>query len=276
MAEEASARRRKPEPKTTKSAESDPAESQDETPEQAAPKKSKKKSAQDRLDDDNDSSSSYFLDTFRVLTFLVLAYVGLSYLVSSGETYSYGIADPSKYTKLDWWKKQFTGPIYLTPAQLATYDGTDPTKPIYLAINGTIYDVSSNRRTYGPGGSYQYLSGCDAARAYITGCFAEDRTPDLRGVEDMFLPIDDPAVDGKYWSAAELRELKKKERAEAERKVHEGLAHWVGFFKNSPKYDFVGYVKRPEGWPGTEPRRQLCAAAAKGRKRRVAPGTGGK
>jgi hypothetical protein len=109
MAEEASARRRKPEPKTTKSPESDPAESQDETPEQTAPKKPKKKSTQDRLDDD-ESSPSYLLDTFRVLTFLVLAYVGLSYLVSSGETYTYGIANPSKYTKLDWWKKQFVRP----------------------------------------------------------------------------------------------------------------------------------------------------------------------
>lgn len=163
------------------------------------------------------------------------------------------------------------GPIYLTPTELATFDGTDATKPIYLAINGTIYDVSANRRTYGPGGSYHYFAGCDAARAYVTGCFAEDRTADLRGAEEMFLPLDDAGVDS-HWSAAQLRELKKRERAEADKKVHDALAHWVKFFSGHGKYEFVGYVKKPEGWPGTEPRRKLCEQAAKGRKKRVLPG----
>jgi hypothetical protein len=130
--------------------------------------------------------------------------------------------------------------------------------------------VSSNRRTYGPGGSYQFFAGCDAARAFVTGCFAEDRTPDMRGVVDMFLPLDDPVVD-RHWSAAEMREMKRKEMEEAERKVEEGLAHWVNFFKNSPKYEFVGYVKKPAGWPGTEPVRKLCDAAVKGRKKRTVP-----
>jgi hypothetical protein len=35
------------------------------------------------------------------------------------------------------------GPIYLTDAELATYDGSDPTKPIYVAVNGTIFDVTA-------------------------------------------------------------------------------------------------------------------------------------
>jgi hypothetical protein len=135
--------------------------------------------------------------------------------------------------------------------------------------------VSSNARTYGPGGSYHYFAGCDAARAYVTGCFAEDRTADMRGVEEMFLPLDDPAVD-KHWSREELEALKKREREEALRRVEEGLRHWVEFFRKNEKYDFVGYVKRPEGWPGTEPRRPLCEAAAKGRKKRVVPGQEGK
>lgn len=131
--------------------------------------------------------------------------------------------------------------------------------------------MSANRRTYGPGGSYHFFAGCDAARAFVTGCFAEDRTADMRGVADMFLPLDDPAVD-KHWSKAELAEIKKREREEADRKVQDALAHWVNFFKNNPKYEFVGYVKQEEGWPGTEPVRPLCEAAAKGRKKRVVPG----
>ncbi|KAL2197048.1 hypothetical protein P885DRAFT_36041 [Corynascus similis CBS 632.67] len=266
MVNESSTRRRKPEPTTPPESDSS-AQSQDEKPKQAVPKK--QKSVKERLDEDE--ASSHVLDIFRLLTFLILAYCGLSYLVSSGETYSLGLPNAPKYLNVDWWKKQLRGPIYLTLDELAAYDGTDPTKPIYLAINGTIYDVSSNARTYGPGGSYRFFSGCDAARAFVTGCFAEDRTADMRGVEEMYLPLDDPAVD-RHWSPEELAELKKKERAEAEKRVHDGLAHWVNFFRNNPKYDFVGYVKRPEGWPGTEPRRKLCDQAAKGRKKRTVPG----
>ncbi|KAL1837517.1 hypothetical protein VTJ49DRAFT_3684 [Mycothermus thermophilus] len=240
MAKESSARRRKPTP-------------QDETTD----------SSQDEIG----------LDILRVLTFLLLASCGLSYLVSSGESFFWGMSNPSKVLQPAWWLKQLRGPLYLTPSELAQYDGTDPSKPIYLAINGTIYDVSSNPRTYGPGGSYHYFAGCDAARAYVTGCFAEDRTPDMRGVEEMFLPLDDPVVD-RHWSAAELAEMKKKEREEALKKVHEHLEHWVKFFRDSPKYEFVGYVKRPEGWPGTEPVRPLCKEAAKGRRKRTVPKKG--
>ncbi|KAL2160770.1 hypothetical protein VTH06DRAFT_967 [Thermothelomyces fergusii] len=269
MADKTPARRRKPAPNTTTPPDSDTAESHDENLKQQPAVSKKKKSAQERLDED-ESSSSTILDIFRLLTLLILAYCGLSYLISYGETYSLGLPNAPKYFKVDWWKRQLRGPIYLTLDELAAYDGSDPSKPIYLAINGTIYDVSSNPGTYGPGGSYQFFSGCDASRAFVTGCFAEDRTADMRGVEEMYLPLDDPEVD-RHWSPAELAELRKQERAAAEQKVHDSLAHWVNFFRNHPKYDFVGYVKRPEGWPETEPRRTLCARAAKGRKKRVVP-----
>ena len=131
--------------------------------------------------------------------------------------------------------------------------------------------MSANARTYGPGGSYQYFAGADASRGFVTGCFAEDRTADMRGVEEMFLPLDDPEVDA-HWSKEELKKMKEEERREAEKKVFEGLQHWVNFFKNHHTYEFVGYVKRPKGWPGTEPRRKLCDTAAKGRKVRSVPG----
>ena len=68
--------------------------------------------------------------------------------------------------------------------------------PIYLAINGTIYDVSASPSFYGPGGGYHFFAGNDGTRAFVTGCFSEDVTPDLRGVEDMFLPVDDDDGDG--------------------------------------------------------------------------------
>ncbi|KAK3315488.1 hypothetical protein B0H66DRAFT_565457 [Apodospora peruviana] len=227
-----------------------------------APKKSKI---------DNEDTYSPLVDILRVITFLFLASSGLSYLISGGETFFWGMNHPPNYLRVDWWKSQLRGPLYLTPAELSAYDGTDPSKPIYLAINGTIYDVSANRRTYGPGGSYHWFAGCDASRAYVTGCFAEDRTADMRGVEEMYLPIDDPKID-KHFTKEEFEKMRAEELADALQKVHDGLDHWVKFFANSKKYNFVGYVKRPKGWPGTEPRRKLCDVAGQGRKTRSLPG----
>jgi predicted heme/steroid binding protein len=161
----------------------------------------------------------------------------------------------------------------LTPEELTVFDGKDESKPIYLAINGTIYDVSAGRRIYGPGGSYQYFAGCDASRAYVTGCFAEDRTPDMRGVDDMYLPLEDIEVNKRYTKEA-LTALRKTERREARRKVHDALKHGVDFFANSPKYPEVGKVKRKKGWLKDEPRRQLCEQAEKGRSPRKPPAEG--
>lgn len=157
--------------------------------------------------------------------------------------------------------------MYLTPEQLAGYDGKDASKPVYVALNGTIYDVSNGRKMYGPGGPYSYFAGCDAARGFVTGCFAEDRTPDMRGVEDMFLPLDDPEVDAQ-WTAAEMKVMKEKELADALKKVDDALGNWVKFFANSKKYHQVGYVKKPENWLEKEPKKKLCDAAQQGRSKR--------
>lgn len=130
--------------------------------------------------------------------------------------------------------------------------------------------MSANRRTYGPGGSYHFFAGCDASRAYVTGCFAEDRTVDMRGVEEMYLPLDDPEVDA-HWSREELEQMRVAELESAQRRVHEGLKHWVDFFAKSTKYQRVGYVKLPEGWLEHSPMRKLCDHAEKGRAKRKIP-----
>lgn len=43
------------------------------------------------------------------------------------------------------------GDVRLTPQQLAGFDGSDPSKPLYIAVRGKIYDVSAGRSFYGPG-----------------------------------------------------------------------------------------------------------------------------
>ena len=47
--------------------------------------------------------------------------------------------------------------IDLTPAELSQYDGSSEKRPIYLAVDGEVYDVSANRRVYGKGGSYNMM-----------------------------------------------------------------------------------------------------------------------
>ncbi|KAI0163289.1 hypothetical protein BJ166DRAFT_291033 [Pestalotiopsis sp. NC0098] len=218
----------------------------------------------------DDETYSPWLDVLRVLSFLALAGFALTYLVSNGTVAL--PKNPPKYLRKEWWTEQFKTPLQLTLAELSAHDGTDPEKPIYLAINGTVYDVSANRRTYGPGGSYHVFAGVDAARGFVTGCFADDRTADLRGIEEMHLPRDDPEVD-RLWPAADLEALKVTERAAAEQKIHDQLSHWVNFFARNAKYPRVGTVKREPGWPENEPLRPLCEQAQKGRPKRKAPET---
>lgn len=49
-----------------------------------------------------------------------------------------------------------------TVEELATYDGTDKTHPIYLAYDGNVYDVSAGYKYYALGGMYHFLAGRDA------------------------------------------------------------------------------------------------------------------
>ncbi|KAJ3026192.1 UNVERIFIED_CONTAM: hypothetical protein HDU68_006066 [Siphonaria sp. JEL0065] len=50
--------------------------------------------------------------------------------------------------------------------ELSQYNGTDPSKPIYLALRGAIYDVSSKPQLYGPGGECHMFAGKDVSKAY--------------------------------------------------------------------------------------------------------------
>ncbi|KAG0133714.1 cytochrome b5-like heme/steroid binding domain-containing protein [Tuber indicum] len=54
-------------------------------------------------------------------------------------------------------------PISLDELKVA--DGSFEGRPVYVAIKGTVFDVSSNRSSYGPGGSYHVFAGKDASRA---------------------------------------------------------------------------------------------------------------
>ncbi|CAK9221221.1 unnamed protein product [Sphagnum jensenii] len=74
--------------------------------------------------------------------------------------------------------------------ELNTYDGTDPKKPILVAIRGNIYDVSSGKSFYGPGGSYAVFSGKDASRALAKmSTKSEDVSADLDGLTEKEIQV---------------------------------------------------------------------------------------
>ncbi|XP_031269421.1 membrane steroid-binding protein 2-like [Pistacia vera] len=71
----------------------------------------------------------------------------------------------------------------ITDEELKLYDGSDPKKPLLMAIKGQIYDVSQSRMFYGPGGPYALFAGKDASRALAKMSFEDkDLTGDISGL----------------------------------------------------------------------------------------------
>jgi predicted heme/steroid binding protein len=186
--------------------------------------------------------------------------------------------------------------IRLTETELRNYDGTDASQPIYLAINHTIYDVSASPSFYGPGGNYHHLTARDASRAWVSECWnSEDQlTWRMDGIEQMFMPryLDEELEKASKGGALDLnlgglmsmfpREQiagmaekavkrlgtvsaeqkaarRKKDRLEVKQKVHDALAHWVGFFANNAEYEAVGKVVLDHNATSEPPK--LCQTA---------------
>lgn len=60
-------------------------------------------------------------------------------------------------------------PVYIA-ASLAPYNGTDEKLPIYVALDGYVYDVTPGKEFYVPGGAYHDIAGKDAsAELHIFG-----------------------------------------------------------------------------------------------------------
>ena len=121
------------------------------------------------------------------------------------------------------------------------------------------------------------------------GCFAEDRTWGLRGVEEMFLERDedlDLFEEGKWVELVhrfgsgdteggkeELSEERKgelrggvdKRRKSAWRNVERSINHWDSFFKDHEKYKYVGEVIHRARDISGGPVRKVCANALKQR-----------
>lgn len=82
-----------------------------------------------------------------------------------------------------------------TPRTLLPYNG-EGGAPVYLAVRGQVFDVSSGRNFYGPGGPYENFAGRDASRGLACGSFDEEMlTKDLDGPLDTLSDLGAEEMD---------------------------------------------------------------------------------
>lgn len=80
--------------------------------------------------------------------------------------------------------------------RLQPFNGSDPYRPLLLAIKGRVLDVREGTDYYGPGGPYKVMAGRDASRAFAMMSLEEkDAHADLTGVPDEHLKILDDWYD---------------------------------------------------------------------------------
>ncbi|THH12697.1 hypothetical protein EW146_g7460 [Bondarzewia mesenterica] len=74
--------------------------------------------------------------------------------------------------------------------QLKEFDGSDPSKPIYVCIKGTVFDVSHKHDTYGPGKAYNLFAGKDASKALGKSSLKpEDAVPDYSDLPENEMKV---------------------------------------------------------------------------------------
>lgn len=192
------------------------------------------------------SNSYILLEVLRALAGLTILTAVASYFYTSGASLIF-----NQNARLQSLTSYFGTPLVLTLTTLAAHDGTDASKPIYVAINRTVYDVSSSPHIYGPGGMYGFFGGKDASRSFVTTCFdpVNDLIPDLEGVEEIYVPL---------W-------LSKKPDAELKEEWDEVLGDLAGQMGGKSAADLIGDVKKRLGLKRVAALREEAYAEAKER-----------
>ncbi|KAJ9636665.1 hypothetical protein, variant [Exophiala oligosperma] len=77
----------------------------------------------------------------------------------------------------------------ITLEELSKCDGTNPDKPTYVAIKGTVFDVSKNS-AYGEKGQYHVFAGKDPSRALaLSSLKPEDCVPEWGDLDDKYQTV---------------------------------------------------------------------------------------
>ncbi|PWN23856.1 cytochrome b5 [Microstroma glucosiphilum] len=82
-----------------------------------------------------------------------------------------------------------------TSSELAQYDGSDDSKPVYVCIKGQIFDVSAKREMYLPGKGYHIFAGKDGSKGLgLSSLKPEDAIADYSELDEKHLKVLDDWV----------------------------------------------------------------------------------
>ncbi|GLE00653.1 hypothetical protein PINS_up009410 [Pythium insidiosum] len=131
-------------------------------------------------------------------------------------------------------------PLILTPEELTQFNG-ERKQPIYISLASVIYNATSRRELFGPGGEYHALAGKDASRAVALSSFSSRdlNSLDLSGLD-----------------SAQLREL----------------ATWIERFREEYNFSVVGRLLLKQDltkaelrrFNGVDDERRTCLVALNG------------
>ena len=83
-----------------------------------------------------------------------------------------------------------------TPEELSKFNGSDASKPVYVAIKGQIFDVSPKREMYSPGKGYHIFAGKDGSAGLGKSSLKpEDAISDYSGLDEKELKVLDDWVN---------------------------------------------------------------------------------
>ncbi|CAM4650286.1 neudesin [Lepidochelys kempii] len=86
-----------------------------------------------------------------------------------------------------------------TESELARYSGQEEGQPIYMAVKGVVFDVTSGKEFYGKGAPYNALVGKDSTRGVAKMSLdPEDLTHDTTGLTDEELKSLDDIFNDVY------------------------------------------------------------------------------
>ncbi|XP_062253323.1 neudesin [Platichthys flesus] len=96
--------------------------------------------------------------------------------------------------------KSATKPVRLfTEEELRRYDGSEEAQPVYMAVKGVVFDVSTGKEFYGKDAPYNALVGKDSTRAVAKMSLdPADLTSDTSGLSEEQLTSLDSVFEGTY------------------------------------------------------------------------------
>mmetsp|Transcript_6647 Transcript_6647/g.11838 ORF Transcript_6647/g.11838 Transcript_6647/m.11838 type:complete len:281 (+) Transcript_6647:93-935(+) len=148
-------------------------------------------------------------------------------------------------------------PRNFTMKQLQHFNGkidekTEEPTPVYLSVQGTVFDVSKGRDFYGPGGPYEMFAGRECGAALATMSFDESLLDDLSACET--LGVGDKAELENWLEKFEHyrcypirgRLVPEGKLPSADRIISmEELAKYDGMNQEIPEGEHAGYATRP-------------------------------